>query len=199
MKEMLIFLSSLFLMFSFVACNNHHNLPALEECPYEMKGPLTIQDPFVDSTTYTVTVPKEYTAGCIGSHTLHAKSPDYVDDSDAFTNLLQVIDYSIYGLYPVDTKVLFSSEYEEYLDAFKEDYARRGTPAFDFSYELLQGSHGRMAQVKFSYISSGKQYTSVYCYREDIPFLAYGEINDENPLSSGQYVPWVIDSFEINE
>lgn len=81
----------------------------------------------------------------------------------------------------------------------KEDYARRGTPAFDFSYELLQGSHGRMAQVKFSYISSGKQYTSVYCYREDIPFLAYGEINDENPLSSGQYVPWVIDSFEINE
>ncbi len=62
---------------------------------YEMKGPLTIQDPFVDSTTYTVTVPKEYTAGCIGSHTLHAKSPDYVDDSDAFTNLLQVIDYSI--------------------------------------------------------------------------------------------------------
>ena len=182
MKKMLIFLSSLFLMFSFVACNNHHNLPALEECPYEMKGPLTIQDPFVDSTTYTVTVPKEYTAGCIGSHTLHAKSPDYVDDSDAFTNLLQVIDYSIYGLYPVDTKVLFSSEYEEYLDAFKEDYARRGTPAFDFSY-----------------ISSGKQYTSVYCYREDIPFLAYGEINDENPLSSGQYVPWVIDSFEINE
>ena len=54
MKKMLIFLSSLFLMFSFVACNNHHNLPALEECPYEMKGPLTIQDPFVDSTTYTV-------------------------------------------------------------------------------------------------------------------------------------------------
>ena len=65
MKKMLIFLSSLFLMFSFVACNNHHNLPALEECPYEMKGPLTIQDPFVDSTTYTVTVPKETLPGVL--------------------------------------------------------------------------------------------------------------------------------------
>lgn len=199
MKKLAAYLISIITFIFLTSCEKQPDIPLLEECPYEMEEPMIAPDSAdIEPLTYTVAIPKGWEVGCIGSHTVLVALPDF-NRSDT-TKYLEISSYNVYPPFPdISEEVLFTSDYNIYLEAYKEYYDYWEMPASDIDYQLWRGSHGLIAQITVSYTYSGQSLVAVYCFRDDIPYFAYGEISEEKSQFAGQYAPWVLDSLEVEE
>lgn len=92
-----------------------------------------------------------------------------------------------------------------YLNALAPEKNESAQPSYgdnyisDFQYKLYQGKNGKIAEVQYKFQFEGKEYHTIECYREDIPYRVSGNFDDQVDLSSGELALWVADSLQTKE
>lgn len=72
-------------------------------------------------------------------------------------------------------------------------------PKITFEYQHYDGTNGKITEVHYSYTYKGKKTDIVQCYREDIPYVITGALDDSADLPSGKIALWVADSLKVTE
>ncbi|WP_411676903.1 hypothetical protein [Caproicibacter sp.] len=201
MKRFLLILVCLLLLSSAIGCNKQ-KLEPLGKCPVEMQT-VTNKDQNVDAT-YTWSIPKGWDSVSLTSHSVEARFPGYTYSSDLDADISLMIGVRNYSDNHSQEDIqqyknLFEGKTEEYKNTIMKHFQEVGGNASDFQFKVYKGTHGRIAEVKYTYEYQEKISNYVYCFREDIPYFAVGGLNSSNKLSSGDVLPWVMDSLQVIE
>jgi hypothetical protein len=201
MKKLLTILICTLLLFSVAGCNKQSS-ESLGKCPVEMQT-VTHKDPTVDAT-YTLSIPKGWTSASPTSHSVEARLPGYTYSSDLDADISLMISIRNYSDNQPPERIqqykkLFEGKTEEYQKTITKHFQEVGGNASNFQFKVYQGIHGRIAEVRYTYEYQGRTWNYVYCFREDIPYFAVGGLNNSNKLSSGEVLPWVMDSLQVDE
>lgn len=188
--------------FLFLLGCNEQNLVTLGKCPVEMQT-VTHKDPGID-TTYTLSIPKGWTSASPTSHSVEARFPGYNYSSDLDADISLMIGIRNYSDNQPPERIqqyknLFEGKTEEYQKTIIKHSQEVGGDASNFQFKVYKGASGRIAELKYTYEYQGKIWNYIYCFREDIPYFAVGGFNSSNKLSSGEVLPWVMDSLQVKE
>lgn len=108
-------------------------------------------------------------------------------------------------------KDLFAGKTSAYEEHMRQSFANAASilnsnssgqanvPSVDFKYEHYEGTYGKITEVQYSYVYDGKKTHIVQCFREDIPYLVTGALDDSVELSSGKIALWVANSLKVTE
>lgn len=200
MKKLLTILTCTLLLFSAAGCNKQ-NLEPLGKCPVELQT-VTNKDPNVDMT-YTLSIPKDWESASPNSHSVEVRSPGYTYSSDLDADISLMMGIRNYADHQSQEDIqqyknLFEGKTEEYQKTIVEHFQKVGGSASNFQFKVYKGTHGRIAEVKYTEEYQGKTWNYVYCFREDIPYFASGGLNSANKLSSGEVLLWVMDSLQVS-
>ena len=201
MKKIVIALLGVFII-TLSGCNTQ-KLESIGVCPVEMVT-ATQKDRNID-TTYTMLIPKDWQIVYASSHNVKA-APSYVKSSSEIEEdpsiMIQVVNYS-------DNKS--DEQIQKYTDLFKGNTQKYeeselmeskefGGNATNFEYKIYRGEYGKVAEVRYTATLESypdKTWYMIYCFREDIPYFAVGVFDSSKELSSGEVIPWVIDSLQV--
>lgn len=182
---------------------NSKKLESIGVCPVEMVT-ATQKDRNID-TTYTMLIPKDWQIVYASSHNVKA-APSYIKNSLEIEKdpsiMIEVVNYS-------DNKS--DEQIQKYTDLFKGNTQKyeeaelmkskefSGT-ATNFEYKIYQGEYGKVAEVRYTATLDAypdRTWNTIYCFREDIPYFAVGIFDSSKELLSGEVIPWVIDSLQV--
>jgi hypothetical protein len=202
MKKLPIILACTLLLFSIAGCNKQ-NLESLGKCPVEMQT-VTNKDSAID-TTYTLSIPRDWQSSSPYRHAVEAIPPGYTDLSELNDDISLTIgvrnysdDISHSSKDIQQYKDLFENKTEKYQENITKELQDVGVKALNFQFKVYKGTHGRIAEVKYTYNYEGKDWNYIYCFREDIPYYAVGGFDDSKKFSSGEVIPWVADSLQVS-
>jgi len=200
MRKLLTILVCTLLLSSVVGCNKQSS-ESLGKCPVEMQT-VTNKDPNVDAA-YTLSISKGWTSASPTSHSVEVRFSGYTYSSDLDADISLMIGIRNYSDNQSPERIqqyknLFEGKTEDYKKTIIKHFQEVGGNASNFLFKVYKGTHGRIAEVKYTYDYKGKTWNYIYCFREDIPYYATGGFNSSNKFSSGEVVPWVADSLQVS-
>ena len=206
MKKLVTLLLCTVLLLTASGCNSQ-KLETLGKCPVEMQT-VTQKDAQAQlNITYTFPIPKDW-------HVIQASGYVVAVTPSNITNTLELHDDLSLGLgirkYTVNQskeqiqeyKDLFVGKYETYEEAIVANAQKSNGSISNFQLKLYKGTHGRIAEIRFICTFKDHPETvwdSIYCFREDIPYFVSGGFDSSKAFSSGEVVPWVADSLQIDD
>lgn len=203
MKKLIALLLCTVLLLTASGCNSQ-KLETLGKCPVEMQT-VTQKDAQAQlNITYTFPIPKGWHVIQEPGYNLGITPSNFTNTSELQNDISMIIGVVKYTKNKSNEEIqtykdLFNGNYEKYQENIIANAKMGGGSASDFQLKVYKGTHGRMAEIRFTCIYPKMTWNSIECVREDIPYFVSGGFNSSNAFSSGEVVPWVADSLQVDE